>query len=121
MIVGIAVHKKSGRKKNKSSKEEEEWIKNFLERSDIIFTTSGRRDTVYARMDGCQREHKQKLYYFGNSVTYYKLFFQLQNLLNMKSYLAKCKTSSKSTRRWLTTVTSHTLPLCVKSAKTLHF
>ena len=32
----IAVHNKSGRKNNKLSEEAEEWIENFLERSDIM-------------------------------------------------------------------------------------
>ena len=31
----IAIHNKSGRKNNELSKEEEVWIDNFLERSDI--------------------------------------------------------------------------------------
>ena len=35
----IAVHNKSGRKKNELSEEEEEWIDDFVERSDIIYTT----------------------------------------------------------------------------------
>ena len=55
----IAVHKKSGRKKND---EEEEWTDNFLERSDITYTTPGRRGTVYVGMDGGKREYKQKRY-----------------------------------------------------------
>ena len=46
----IAVHNKSGRKKNELSEEEKEWIENFLERSDITYTTPGRRDTVYVGM-----------------------------------------------------------------------
>ena len=31
------------------------WM-NFLERSDITYTTSGRRDTVYVGMDGGRKE-----------------------------------------------------------------
>ena len=42
--LSIAVHNKVGRKKNKLSENEEEWIDNFLERSDIMYTTAGRRD-----------------------------------------------------------------------------
>ena len=34
----IAVHNKLGRKKNELSEEEEEWLENFLERSDITHT-----------------------------------------------------------------------------------
>ena len=56
----IAVHNKSRRKKNKLREEEQEWIENFLERSDITYTTPGRRDTVYVGMDGGKSECKQK-------------------------------------------------------------
>ena len=42
----IAGHNKSGRKKNELSEEKEEWIENFLERSDITYATPRRRDTV---------------------------------------------------------------------------
>ena len=53
----IAVlHNKSGRKKNKLSKQEEEWIEIFLEISDITYTTRARRDTVYVGMDGSKKE-----------------------------------------------------------------
>ena len=48
----VAVPNKSGRKKNKLSEEEEEWIENLLERSDITYPTPGRRDTIYVGMDG---------------------------------------------------------------------
>ena len=44
--LSIAVHNKAGRKKNKLSEDEEEWIDNFLERSDIMYTTASRRDTA---------------------------------------------------------------------------
>ena len=44
--LSIAVHNKAGRKKNKLSEDEEEWIDNFLERSDIMYTTARRRDTA---------------------------------------------------------------------------
>ena len=50
------LHNKSGRKKSKSSKEEEEWIEIFLEISDITYTTRTRRDTVYVGMDGSKKE-----------------------------------------------------------------
>ena len=56
----IAVHNQSGRKKNKLSEEEEEWIENFLERSNITYTTPGKRDTFYVGMDDGKREYKQK-------------------------------------------------------------
>ena len=42
------------------NEEEEEWIENFLERSDNTYTIPGRRDTVYVGMDGGKREYKQK-------------------------------------------------------------
>ena len=58
----IAVPNKSGRKKNKLSEEEEEWIENLLERSDITYSTPGRRDTIYVGMDGGKKEYKQKRY-----------------------------------------------------------
>ena len=44
--LSIAVHNKAGRKENKLSEDEEEWIDNFLERSDIMYTTARRRDTA---------------------------------------------------------------------------
>ena len=44
------------------SEEEEEWIENFLERSDITYTTPGKRNTVYVGMPGGKREYKQKRY-----------------------------------------------------------
>ena len=50
------LHNKSGRKKNKFSKEEEEWIEISLEISDITYTTRTRRDTVYVGMDGSKKE-----------------------------------------------------------------
>ena len=65
----IAVHNNSGRKKNKLSEEEEEWIENFLERSDITYTTPGRRDTVCVGIDGGKRKYNNNDTYFGNSVT----------------------------------------------------
>ena len=46
------------RKKNKLCEKEEEWIQNFLERSDITYATPGRRDTVYVGMDGGNRQYK---------------------------------------------------------------
>ena len=70
--------------------------------------------------------------YIGNSMTYQKLLIgpklspirillHSQKLLSIKSHFCKCTTSSKCIRRWLTTVVFHTLPVYVKSAKTLHF
>ena len=56
-----AVHNKSGRKKSELSEIEEEWIENFLERSDIMYTAPGRRNTVYIGMHGVNSEYKQKL------------------------------------------------------------
>ena len=64
---------KSGRKMNKLSEEEEESIESFLERSDITYTTPGRRDTVYVGMDGDKREYKQERY----------LIQKLRNLLEI--------------------------------------
>ena len=58
----IAVHNKSERKNNELSEEEEEWVENFLERSGITYTTSGRRDTVYVGMDAGKRGYNQKRY-----------------------------------------------------------
>ena len=55
-----AVHKKSRRKKNELSEEEEKWIENFLERLGITYATPGRRDTVNIRMERGKREYKQK-------------------------------------------------------------
>ena len=58
---------------NKLSEEEEESIESFLERSDITYTTPGRRDTVYVGMDGDKREYKQERY----------LIQKLRNLLEI--------------------------------------
>ena len=59
----IAVAKsKAGRKKNKLSQEEREWLENFLEKADITNTTPGGRDTVYVGMDHGKRQSKQKRY-----------------------------------------------------------
>ena len=55
----VAVHNKSGRKKNELSEEKEEWIENFLERSDITYTTPGKMDTVYVGTYGGKRKYKQ--------------------------------------------------------------
>ena len=49
----------SQEKKNELSEEEKEWSDNFPERSDIAFTTPGRRDTIYVGMEGGKRECKQ--------------------------------------------------------------
>ena len=57
-----AVHNKSGRKKSGLCEIEEEWIENFLERSDITYTAPGRRNTVYVGMHGVKSEYKQKRY-----------------------------------------------------------
>ena len=129
----IAVHNKSERKNSElSEEEEEEWIENFLERSGITYTTSGRRDTVYVGMDAGKRGYNKKRY----------LLWELRDLLktingskiitneNIPSFtkafvhelsFSQCITSSKCIRKWLTTVTSHTLPVYVKSAKAFHF
>ena len=42
-------------KKKESSKEEEEWNDKFLEKSNIMCTIPGRRDTLYVGMDGCTK------------------------------------------------------------------
>ena len=87
----IAVQIKSVRKKNELSEEKEEWIENFLERSNLLEIITN--DT----------------------------FSSFTEAFEQNSDFAKCTTSSKRIRRWLTTVTSHTLRVCVKSAKLLHF
>ena len=56
------MHNNSGRKNDELSEEEEQWIVNFLERSNVTYTTPGRRDTVYVGMDDGNREYKQKRY-----------------------------------------------------------
>ena len=61
--LSIAVAKnKTGRKKNELSQEEREPLENFLERADIFYTTPGRHDTVYVRMNHGKRQYKQKRY-----------------------------------------------------------
>ena len=124
----IAVHNQSGRKKNKLSEEEEEWIENFLERSNITYTTPGKRDTFYVGMDDGKREYKQKRYLIWKLcdlleiINGFKIITNYHQLpMSMNSHFAKCSTSSKCIRRWLTAVTSRTFPVCVKSVKTLHF
>ena len=42
-------------KKKESSKEEEEWNDKFLEKSNIMCTIPGRRDTLYVGMNGCTK------------------------------------------------------------------
>ena len=54
----------TSQKEKKLSKEKEDWVENFLERSDITYTTPRRRDTVYVGMDGVKMEYKQELYLF---------------------------------------------------------
>ena len=72
----IAVHNKSGRKKNELSEEEEELIENFLERSDITYTTPGRRNTAHVGMvikgskTAVKGSTSKSDTYFGNYVTY---------------------------------------------------
>ena len=58
--IGLAVRNKPGRKKNESSKGEEEWIENILEKPDIMYTTPGKRDTIFVGMDCGKWEQKQK-------------------------------------------------------------
>ena len=53
---------KVGREKNKLSRKEREWLENFLERANIIYTTLGRCDTAYVGMDHSKRQYKQKRY-----------------------------------------------------------
>ena len=71
-----AVHNKSGRKKNELSEEEEELIENSLERSDITYTTPGRRNIAHVGMviKGSKTAVKGSISkndtYFGNYVTY---------------------------------------------------
>ena len=100
----VAVHNNSGRKKNKLNEKKEEWIENFLERSNITHIAPGRRNTVYVGIDVGKREYNQQQYLLWNFVTYHS-----QKLLSMNSHFDKCRTSSKCIKRWLTTVTSHTL------------
>ena len=65
----IAVHNKSGRKNNKLSEEVEEWIENFLERSDICkqLPEEGILSTLEWTAVKSIRKNDT---YFGNSVTY---------------------------------------------------
>ena len=128
----IAVHSKSGTKKNELCEEKEEWIKNFLERSDITYINPGRRDTVYVGMYDGKREYKQKQYVLWKLRDLLKIIDGSKIIINENfplftafeyelSFRQKCTTSSKCIRRWLTTGTSYTLPVYVKSAKTFHF
>ena len=84
---------------NKLSEEEEESIESFLERSDITYTTPGRRDTVYVGMDGDKREYKQERYLIqklrnlleiinGSKIIIISL--HSQKLLSMNYHFAKC-------------------------------
>ena len=45
--VKVKFCKKTGRKKKVLSEEEQQWVKDFLDRPDISYTTPGRRDNVY--------------------------------------------------------------------------
>ena len=93
----IAVQIKSARKKNELSEEKEEWIENFLERSNLLEIINGSKIITNDK------------------------FSSFTEAFEQNSDFAKCTTSSKRIRRWLTKVTSHTLRVCVKSAKLLHF
>ena len=53
---------KEGRKKTELSQEEREWLEYLLERGDMTYTTPGRRDTIFVRMDHSERQYKQKRY-----------------------------------------------------------
>ena len=97
----IAVHNKPRRKKKELSEEEKEWIENFLETTDITYTTPERRDTVYVEMAGGKREYKQNRYLFWKLrdlleiINGSRIFLHSQKLLNINSHFAKCTTSSK--------------------------
>ena len=56
----IAVDNNSGRKKDEFSEEVEKLMENFLERSEITYTTPGKRDTVCVEMNDGKRESKRK-------------------------------------------------------------
>ena len=58
----IAVDNNSRRKKDEFSEEVEKLMENFLERSEITYTTPGKRDTVCIGMNDGKRESKQKWY-----------------------------------------------------------
>ena len=86
---------------NKLSEEEEESIESFLERSDITYTTLGRRDTVYVGMDGDKREYKQERYLIqklrnlleiinGSKILSMRISLHSQKLLSMNYHFAKC-------------------------------
>ena len=104
----------------------------FLERSDITYTTPGRRDNFYVGMNGGKWEHKLKRYLFwklrdlleiinGSKIITNENFPSLTEGLKHESHFAKCTFSSESIRKWLTTVASHTRHVYVKSVKSLHF
>ena len=61
---------KAGRKKNELSQQEREWIENFFERADLIYTTPGRRNTVYVGMDYGKRNTNKKDTFCGKLVIY---------------------------------------------------
>lgn len=46
--VKVKLGEKVGRKKNNLSDQEQQWVKEFLNRADISYTTPGRRDNVYS-------------------------------------------------------------------------
>ena len=69
----ITVHNKSGKKQNKLSEEEEEWIQNFLERSDTTYKTTRGKNAFSVEIYCDKREYKQKRY----------LIWEFRNLLEI--------------------------------------
>ena len=66
----IAVHNKSGRKKNELSKKEKGWIENFLERSDINYTFPEEGILSMLEWTVVKESISKNDTYFGISVTY---------------------------------------------------
>ena len=56
------VPKKAGRKRNDLTEEEKKWLIEFLDRSDMTYTTPGRRDNVYIGKENGEKQYVQKRY-----------------------------------------------------------
>ena len=75
---------KAGRPKNELTQSEKEWLKNFLDKPDITYVTSGRKDHRYVGKVGGKNQYVQKRY----------LMWTLNDLLNITNGSSLIKNES---------------------------
>ena len=61
--VKIQFGQKTGRKKKVLSENEQQWVKDFLDRPDISYTTPGRRDVLLVFLTKLKNMHKNDIFY----------------------------------------------------------